>query len=125
MSFPVEPIQELSVGSRPTFLEADFANKIIRAINILGNIQIDQTIPGGKVIYDDEKVTLKWKDISDQSYTGTIKILDANDLSKQWVIEIDHGSIPKVTYEDSLYEFKTVEICESGSAVSYEFLIKS
>jgi|TARA_R110000824_G_scaffold131365_9_gene293398 outer membrane protein assembly factor BamB len=123
MSWPQIPIDSVEKGYRPTLLEADFANQIIRALNILGNIQIDQTIPGGTVTYDDEKVLISIQDL--EVYTGTIRLLDADDLTKQWSISIENGVVSSVLSEASPYELKTIEICESGSTASYDFLIKT
>ena len=39
MSWFFEPLE---VGERPTFLEAEFANEVLKALNALGNITLEK-----------------------------------------------------------------------------------
>jgi hypothetical protein len=45
--------QELEKGQRPTFLEADFANEIIKALNALGNITLEKGAADEVLVSDD------------------------------------------------------------------------
>jgi hypothetical protein len=124
MAWNDDLIPEAVVGERPTLIEADYANKLIRAINILGNIQIDQTIPGGKVVYGDDGITLTWEDLRDKyNFNGSIELIDATNVAKKWVVTVEESMIPTVSYVDSDFEVLSLDICVSGSTQTRNFIV--
>ena len=118
-----DDIEDLVVGERPTYLEAEYGNQTVKALHILGNISIEKG-SADSVNYSDDGVQIIYGgDLS--GYTGTIKMFDAEDITKRWVIGFEEGTIITVTSEASGWEEKIVELCEDGSAVEYTFLIKT
>ena len=123
MAFPEDPIEELVLGETPTLLETEKGNELIRVLNRLRNISIDQA--NGKVTWTDDGVVLSWKEYSLPAGKLTTQLLDATDVSKKWVITYEDGKLQTVTYEDSEWEELAVEICVDGSAVTRTFLVKT
>ena len=117
------PIEELVPGYRPTLIEAEKGNELIRALNILRNIEIG---PGEKneVHYADDGIKIEFTStLSD--FNGSIEVLDASDITKKWIITFEDGSLRSIEQQASAYEEKVVQICESGSAVDVTFVVKS
>ena len=118
-----DDIEDLVVGERPTYLEAEYGNQTVKALHILGNISIEKGNTDSVNYSDDGVQIIYGGDLS--GYTGTIKMFDAEDITKRWVVSLEEGDIISITQEASGWEEKTIEICEDGSAVSYTFLVKS
>ncbi len=111
---------KLRKGSTPTFLTASFANKIIHAINTLGNIQIK----GGskdQVLYSNSGVTIEYA--SAGNLNKTLRLLDPANLN-QVNINIEKGVVKKITTSSSGLKWKTISVCEGGSPTNYTFLTK-
>ena len=79
--------EPLEVGERPTFLEAEFANKVLAALNALGNITLEKgerdevliSEDGVKIVYKfpptgyEEKVVTICEDGVGVDYTFIVK----------------------------------------------------
>ena len=115
-------INEVTKGQTPTLLTTSKANVLIRAINVLQNIEIFAD-SSDRVEYTDNGVYIYYEkeggDISDE-----IQILDPSDITQQWTITITGGTVTAIEYGSSGYSLKTVEICEDGATASYDFVIK-
>jgi hypothetical protein len=69
-------------------------------------------------------VWLSWKKYTLPTGTIVLKMLDADDITKQWELTITDGEMYFINYVDSGWEEKDIEICEDGSAVTRTFLVK-
>ena len=108
----------------PTLIQAEKGNELIDALNQLGNITIeagDQDL----VAYNSNGIAITYNKFGVGEYSGTIKVLDAADLTKRYVVTFEENLVVSVTVESSGWEEKDIEICEGGSAVTYTFLVKS
>ncbi len=114
---------ELQKGSTPTLLQAGFANKVLKALNALGNITIAPD-SDDRVEYSDEGVYIYYKNTA-QDLTTEISMVDPDDITKKVTITIENGMITAVTEGSSGYETKSVEICEGDSTATYDFVVKS
>jgi hypothetical protein len=79
--------EPLEVGQRPTFLEAEFANRVLEALNALGNITLEKgerdevliSEDGVKIVYKfpptgyEEKVVTICEDGVGVDYTFIVK----------------------------------------------------
>tara|TARA_R110002020_G_scaffold398352_2_gene608405 strand:+ start:1992 stop:2360 length:369 start_codon:yes stop_codon:yes gene_type:complete len=121
--WPDDDIEDLILGERPTLLEADKGNELIKALNALRNITIT---PGqvDEVKYADDEVAIVYKG---GGGTGkTIKVIDAEDVTKQYeIVWNENGFLESITVSTSEWEEKEITICEDGSAVAVTFLVKS
>lgn len=117
-------IQKLTVGERPTFLEADFGNEVIDALNKLGNVSI---VAGDRdaVEYNAAGVVITYAKFQGGAFSGTFKVFDAEDVTKRHVVTVEENQVVRVTSEASGWEEKVVTICEDGSSVDVTFLVKS
>ena len=84
MTWVFEPLE---LGERPTFLEAEFANKVLAALNALGNITLEKgerdevliSEDGVKIVYKfpptgyEEKVVTICEDGVGVDYTFIVK----------------------------------------------------
>lgn len=115
-------ISEVYKGQTPTLLTTSKANELIKAINVLQNIEIFAD-SSDRVEYTDNGVYIYYEkeglDISD-----TIRILDPSDITQQWTITIEAGTVTAIEYGSSGYSIKSVEICEDGATASYNFVIQ-
>ena len=124
MSYPDDSIERLLKGYRPTLLETNKGNELIDALNSLRVMTIESgdddkvelSTDGVKIIYKGTD-----SDVTDQ----TIKLIDANDITKVFEIKIENGIIKSIKIVDSEYVEKTITICEDGSSVDYTFIVKS
>ena len=124
MSYPDDSIERLVKGYRPTLLETDKGNEVIDALNSLRVMTIESgdddkvelSTDGVKIIYKGTD-----SDVTDQ----TIKLIDANDITKVFEINIENGIIKSIKIVDSEYKEKTITICEDGSSVDYTFVVRS
>ena len=66
-------IEELVQGERPTLLEADKGNEVIRAVNALQNIQLEEGEELG-VEYGDDEVILTIPEQVTQEATGEVNL---------------------------------------------------
>lgn len=124
MSYPDDSIERLQKGYRPTLLETGKGNEVIDALNSLRVMTIESgdddkvelSTDGVKIIYKGTD-----SDVTDQ----TIKLIDANDITKVFEIKIENGIIKSIKVVDSEYKEKTITICEDGSSVDYTFVVRS
>lgn len=118
-------IDKLVLGERPTLIEADKGNELIAALNKLSNI----TIQGGQndaVEYTADGVVITWgKFLTGESFSGTLRLLDAEDITQRYFLTIQDNMIVASGVESSGWVEKEIEICEDGSAETYTFLVKS
>ena len=117
-------ISKLVKGEVPTLIEAAKGNELIDALNKLGNITIDAG-DQDVVTYNADGIAITYNKFGVGQYSGTIKVLDAADLTKRYVVTVEENLVVSVTVESSGWEEKDIEICEGGSAVTYTFLVKS
>lgn len=124
MPWPDDDIGELVVGERPTLLEADKGNEVVKALNALRNISITSGSVD-MVDYADDEVAIVYKGASG-GIAGTIRVIDAEDVTKQYDITFNTtGVLESVVESTSEWEEKEIVICESGSEVTVTFLVKS
>ena len=124
MPWPDDDIPELVKGERPTLLEAETDNEVVTAINALRNITIT---PGqvDEVNYATDEVAIVYSG-SEGGIAGSVKVIDAEDVTKQLVITWDSsGVLESITSETSFIEEKEIVICEDGSEETYTFLVKT
>jgi hypothetical protein len=117
-------IQKLVKGEVPTLIQAEKGNELIDALNKLGNMTIsagDQDL----VEYNANGIAITYNKFGVGEYSGTIKVLNAEDISQMYVVTIEENLVVSVTVESSGWVEKTIEICEGGAAVEYTFLVKS
>lgn len=124
MPWPDDIISGLVKDERPTLLEAEKGNELIDALNALANITI-QKGRDDEVTYAEDGVTITYGPGFDFIFSGSVKVIDANDLTQLYVITFDKGSLVSVTTESSGWEEKSIVICEDGSEATYTFLVKS
>lgn len=117
-------ISKLVKGEVPTLIQADKGNELIDALNKLGNITIDAG-DQDLVEYNANGIAITYNRFGAGEYSGTIKLLDAEDLTKRYVVTVEENFVVSVTVESSGWEEKIIEICEDGSAVEYTFLIQT
>lgn len=108
-------------GATPTFLQASFANKVLKALNALGNITINSG-SSDSVEYSSDGVYITYASAGD--LTTTLRLLDPANLN-QVTINIEKGVIKKITTASSGLVWKTIQVCEGGSTSNYTFLTKS
>jgi hypothetical protein len=113
---------ELQKGSTPTLLQASFANKVLKALNALGNITIAPD-SDDRVEYSDEGVYIYYKNTA-QDLTTEISMIDPSDITKMVTITIENGMITAVTEGESGYTTKSVEVCEGDNIATHDFVIK-
>ena len=77
------------------------------------------------VTYNANGISITYNKFGVGEYSGTIKVLDAADLTQRYVVAIEENLVVSVTVESSGWVEKDIEICEGGSAVTYTFLVKS
>jgi len=72
-----DPIALVVKGQRPTLLEADKANELIRAINAFSNLTIQ---PGDRtqVIHAGDQVVLTYQAGGGNGFTGVIEVADGH-----------------------------------------------
>jgi hypothetical protein len=117
-------IKKLVKGEVPTLIQAEKGNELIDALNKLGKMTIeagDQDL----VEYNANGIAITYNKFGVGEFSGTIKLLDAEDISQMYVVTIEENLVVSATVESSEWEEKDIEICESGSAVTYTFLVKS
>ena len=70
-----DPITLVIKGQRPTLLEADKANELIRAINALQNIKI---VRGDRdeVVHGDDDVVISYGNSAGTGFTGDVEAMD-------------------------------------------------
>lgn len=132
MAWPEEEIPELVEGETPTLLMAEFGNKAIDALRILGAISIEKGA-NDEVLYSDTGVTIKYGSGFDlEDFTGSVTIIQPEsplnptfDLSKAWKMTFTKSRLTNIEVVDSGYELKEIVICEDGSPETYEFVIRS
>lgn len=117
-------IQKLVKGEVPTLIQADKGNELIDALNKLGNITIDAG-DQDLVTYNANGIAITYNKFGVGEYSGTIKVLDAADLTQRYVVTIEENLVVSATVESSGWVEKDIEICEGGSAVTYTFIVKS
>jgi len=120
--WPDDDIVDLIKGERPTLLEAEKGNELIKALNALRNITISRSQEDG-VTYSDDEVAITYGMKFD--FTGTVKVINPLDLSEMFVVSFSKGSLVSVTTEASGWQEKEITICEDGSPVAYTFVVKS
>ena len=118
-------LDDMVKGERPTLLQADKANEVIKALNMLANMTIKKGDADGVVYEDGYGIEFTYGVGVAFEYDGTVEFLDGTDIQKKYVVTFETGTIISVEVEASGYEWKTIEICEDGSTASYEFLVKS
>lgn len=112
---------KLVKGATPTFLQAKFANKIISALNALGNITINKG-SADSVEYSSDGVYITYQSAGD--LTTTLRLLDPANLN-QVTINVEKGMIKKITTGSSGLAWKGLSVCEGGSTTNYTFLTKT
>lgn len=124
MPWPDDDIPELVKGERPTLLEAELGNEIIRSLNALRNITVNSGAVNNVLYYDDEvKIITKggWGGES-----GMVRVLDAEDPTAQYRIRWNSlGLLEEIISEPSEWIEKEIVICEDGEEATYTFLVKS
>tara|TARA_R100000808_G_scaffold24527_1_gene56714 strand:+ start:3712 stop:4080 length:369 start_codon:yes stop_codon:yes gene_type:complete len=118
-------IARLVKGGRPTLLETDKGNEVIDALNKLGKISF-QAGTDDAVFYNADGIAITWaKFPTGKSFSGTAKFIDAEDVTKRYVLTVEDNMITGIATESSGWTEKTITICEDGSAVDVTFLVKS
>ena len=117
-------IAKLVKGTVPTLIQAEKGNELIDALNKLGNITIDAG-DQDLVAYNANGIAITYNKFGVGQYSGTIKVLDADDPTERYVVTIEENLVVSITAESSGWVEKTIEICEGGNAVEYTFLVKS
>ncbi len=117
-------IAKLVKGTVPTLIQAEKGNELIDALNKLGNITIDAG-DQDLVAYNANGIAITYNKFGVGQYSGTIKVLDADDPTERYVVTIEENLVVSITAESSGWVEKTIEICEGGTAVEYTFLVKS
>tara|TARA_R110000824_G_scaffold119349_1_gene273425 strand:- start:152 stop:529 length:378 start_codon:yes stop_codon:yes gene_type:complete len=124
MSWPDDDIDELVVGERPTLIEAEKGNEVIKALNILRNIRVVAMDEDG-VDYDDVGVWIKYRAPLLTGLNEEVCVLDASDPTKKFRLRWYEGILVGFDEEVSEWVEKTITICEDGSSVDYTFLVKT
>lgn len=116
-------IAELVKGQSPTLLTASKGNELIKALNILANIEI-YADSSDSVKYTDSGIYIYYKKAG-YDISGEFEFIDASDITKMYKITVEEGDITSVEYVDSAYSIKEVEICEDGEPVTYNFVVQT
>ena len=123
MSFPDDPIDRLIKGYRPTLLETDKGNEVIDGLNLFRL----QTIEAGdedKVEVSKDGVAITYKGTDSEIVDREVILFDASDPSKAYKLQIKNGILKTLEVVDSGIREKTITICEDGSSVVVNFLVR-
>ena len=124
MSWPDDSIEKLVLGERPTLLEAEKGNELIKALNVLAGISIEK----GKedaVLYSSDGVKITYGLGVSFTFTGDVTVLNPLNLREQFVLTFTKGTITAIVTEASEFDYKEITICEDGSPETYTFITYS
>ena len=122
--WPLFDIPELVKGQTPTLLEAETANEVIDALNVLGNMTIESGHMND-VRYSEDGVKITFDPNVPYGMTEDVYVLKADDPSIKLKLVFSEGTLLGVFEESSDWVEKTITICEDGSSVDYTFLVKA
>jgi hypothetical protein len=116
-------LAELVKGKTPTFLTTNYGNKVIKALNALGNIEI-YADTSDRVVYTDDTIYIYYKKLG-YEISGEFELIDSSDITKMYKVTVDEGTITAIDYVDSKYSIKELEVCEDGVTQTYKFVIET
>jgi len=73
-------IQEVEKGKRPTLLETQKANELIKAINTLGNITLNRTLSTNEVQYLADGIIISVSKVPDGFFEKEVEICEGGEV---------------------------------------------